>query len=185
MRKREEDREANRGIGRQRRKRTKRRRRSWTVMTRLIRPKLISPILDRLEPVLQLIFFDLSLGCMQFLSQEVQEEVRKVNKNEEGEKGNSGGGGAGSGGGGGGVVIMTGVAKKNIDLKNKGELIEQNQDGLEIGKETRKFTKSLNLRVVCVYGGTGISEQIAELKRGAEIIVCTPGRMIDMLAANS
>lgn len=36
----------------------------------------------------------------------------------------------------------------------------------------------------CVYGGTGISEQIAELKRGAEIIVCTPGRMIDMLAAN-
>lgn len=34
-------------------------------------------------------------------------------------------------------------------------------------------------------GGTGISEQIAELKRGAEIIVCTPGRMIDMLAANS
>lgn len=27
--------------------------------------------------------------------------------------------------------------------------------------------------------------QIAELKRGAEMIVCTPGRMIDMLAANS
>lgn len=56
---------------------------------------------------------------------------------------------------------------------------------MQIGKETRKFTKSLNLHVVCVYGGTGISEQIAELKRGAEIIVCTPGRMIDMLAANS
>lgn len=39
--------------------------------------------------------------------------------------------------------------------------------------------------MVTVYGGTGISEQIAELKRGAEIIVCTPGRMIDMLAANN
>lgn len=56
---------------------------------------------------------------------------------------------------------------------------------MQIGKESRKFTKSLGLRAVCVYGGTGISEQIAELKRGAEIIVCTPGRMIDMLAANS
>ncbi|XP_032805925.1 putative ATP-dependent RNA helicase DDX46 isoform X1 [Petromyzon marinus] len=56
---------------------------------------------------------------------------------------------------------------------------------LQIAKECRKFTKQLALRVVCVYGGTGISEQIAELKRGAEIIVCTPGRMIDMLAANS
>ncbi|KAM9781273.1 putative ATP-dependent RNA helicase DDX46 isoform 1-T1 [Syngnathus typhle] len=56
---------------------------------------------------------------------------------------------------------------------------------LQITKECKKFTKSLGLRVVCVYGGTGISEQIAELKRGAEIIVCTPGRMIDMLGANS
>lgn len=56
---------------------------------------------------------------------------------------------------------------------------------MQIGRETKKFTKSLNLRVVCVYGGTGISEQIAELKRGAEIIVCTPGRMIDMLTANN
>ncbi|XP_054707351.1 probable ATP-dependent RNA helicase DDX46 isoform X2 [Uloborus diversus] len=56
---------------------------------------------------------------------------------------------------------------------------------MQITKECKKFAKALGLRVVCVYGGTGISEQIAELKRGAEIIVCTPGRMIDMLAANS
>lgn len=56
---------------------------------------------------------------------------------------------------------------------------------LQITKECKKFTKSLRLQVVCVYGGTGISEQIAELKRGAEIIICTPGRMIDMLAANN
>lgn len=56
---------------------------------------------------------------------------------------------------------------------------------LQISSECRKFTKPLGLQVVCVYGGTGISEQIAELKRGCEIIVCTPGRMIDMLAANS
>lgn len=56
---------------------------------------------------------------------------------------------------------------------------------MQIGRDAKKFSKSLGLTVVCVYGGTGISEQIAELKRGAEIIVCTPGRMIDMLAANS
>ncbi|XP_030835745.1 probable ATP-dependent RNA helicase DDX46 isoform X2 [Strongylocentrotus purpuratus] len=56
---------------------------------------------------------------------------------------------------------------------------------MQIFKECKKFTKSMGLRAVCVYGGTGISEQIAELKRGAEIIVCTPGRMIDMLGANN
>lgn len=46
---------------------------------------------------------------------------------------------------------------------------------MQIGKDIGKFSKSLNLRAVCVYGGTGISQQIAELKRGAEVIVCTPG----------
>ncbi len=57
---------------------------------------------------------------------------------------------------------------------------------MQIGREVKKFQRALRgIRSVCVYGGTGISEQIAELKRGAEVIVCTPGRMIDMLAANS
>ncbi|KAL4239827.1 putative ATP-dependent RNA helicase ddx46 [Mactra antiquata] len=56
---------------------------------------------------------------------------------------------------------------------------------MQITSDARKFTRSLGLQAVCVYGGTGISEQIAELKRGCEIVVCTPGRMIDMLAANN
>ena len=56
---------------------------------------------------------------------------------------------------------------------------------IQIYNECRKFCKPLKLTAVCVYGGTGISEQIADLKRGADIVVCTPGRMIDMLAANN
>jgi len=55
----------------------------------------------------------------------------------------------------------------------------------QIHKECRPFLKALNLRAVCAYGGAPIKDQIADLKRGAEIIVCTPGRMIDLLAANS
>lgn len=55
----------------------------------------------------------------------------------------------------------------------------------QIWSECNKFAKYLGLRVVAVYGGTPISEQIGELKPGAEIVVCTPGRMIDMLAANN
>lgn len=51
--------------------------------------------------------------------------------------------------------------------------------------ECLKFTKSLGLRVVCAYGGAPIKDQIADLKRGAEIVICTPGRMIDLLLANS
>ena len=39
----------------------------------------------------------------------------------------------------------------------------------------------VGLTCVCVYGGTGVANQITELKRGTEIVVCTPGRMIDIL----
>ena len=38
---------------------------------------------------------------------------------------------------------------------------------------------------MCAYGGAAIKDQIADLKRGAEIVVCTPGRMIDLLTANN
>ncbi|KAJ6931855.1 LOW QUALITY PROTEIN: hypothetical protein NC652_015134 [Populus alba x Populus x berolinensis] len=47
--------------------------------------------------------------------------------------------------------------------------------------DVRKFTKALGIRCVPVYGGSGVAQQISELKRGTEIVVCTPGRMIDIL----
>ncbi|KAL2212437.1 P-loop containing nucleoside triphosphate hydrolase protein [Sarocladium strictum] len=54
----------------------------------------------------------------------------------------------------------------------------------QIHRDCKPFLKMMGLRAVCAYGGAPIKDQIAELKRGAEIIVCTPGRMIDLLAAN-
>lgn len=55
----------------------------------------------------------------------------------------------------------------------------------QICDDAQKFTKVLGLRVVAVYGGPNISEQIGVLKPGAEIVVCTPGRMIEILTVNS
>ncbi|KAM7189976.1 P-loop containing nucleoside triphosphate hydrolase protein [Naviculisporaceae sp. PSN 640] len=55
----------------------------------------------------------------------------------------------------------------------------------QITSDLQPFAKALKLRVVAAYGGAPIKDQIAELKRGAEIIVATPGRFIDLLAANS
>ncbi|KAK9463325.1 P-loop containing nucleoside triphosphate hydrolase protein [Lipomyces oligophaga] len=56
---------------------------------------------------------------------------------------------------------------------------------VQIHKECKPFLKALDLRAVCAYGGSPIKDQIAELKRGAEILVGTPGRIIDLLSANS
>lgn len=43
-----------------------------------------------------------------------------------------------------------------------------------------KYCKGLN--VVAIYGGASISEQARDVKRGAQIIVATPGRMKDMIS---
>ncbi|KAJ1729078.1 pre-mRNA processing RNA-helicase, partial [Coemansia biformis] len=56
---------------------------------------------------------------------------------------------------------------------------------VQIHRECRPFLRALGLHAVCAYGGSGIKDQIGELKRGCEIVVCTPGRMIDLLCANS
>lgn len=40
-------------------------------------------------------------------------------------------------------------------------------------------------RSTAVYGGAAVAEQIADLKRGAHIVVATPGRMIDILTMQS
>lgn len=56
---------------------------------------------------------------------------------------------------------------------------------MQIFSETKRFSKAISIHCVCAYGGSGLKDQIAELKRGADIIICTPGRMIDLLAMNS
>ncbi|MBW0466447.1 hypothetical protein O181_006162 [Austropuccinia psidii MF-1] len=55
----------------------------------------------------------------------------------------------------------------------------------QIFKEGRPFLKALGLRAACAYGGSPLKDNIADMKRGAEVIVCTPGRMIELLTTNS
>lgn len=47
------------------------------------------------------------------------------------------------------------------------------------------FTLQLYLRSAAVYGGASVKEQIADLKRGAHIVIATPGRLIDILTMQS
>ncbi|XP_020107971.1 DEAD-box ATP-dependent RNA helicase 24 isoform X2 [Ananas comosus] len=51
----------------------------------------------------------------------------------------------------------------------------------QIYLEAKKFAKPYNLRVAAVYGGVSKHDQFKELKAGCEIVVATPGRLIDLL----
>ncbi len=53
---------------------------------------------------------------------------------------------------------------------------------LQIVKEVELFKKHIKgINVVAVYGGTSIGLQIRDLKRGVQIVVATPGRLIDLI----
>lgn len=56
---------------------------------------------------------------------------------------------------------------------------------LQITNEIKQYSKYVKgLHTVAVYGGASITEQAREVKRGAQIIVATPGRMQDMINRN-
>ena len=53
---------------------------------------------------------------------------------------------------------------------------------VRIGNNIKEFAKYMpNINVVTVYGGANIEEQIRGLKRGAQIVVGTPGRTVDLI----
>lgn len=56
---------------------------------------------------------------------------------------------------------------------------------LQISKDLEAFSQfDRQISVVAVYGGTDIRRQITDIKRGATIIVATPGRLVDLIERN-
>jgi ATP-dependent RNA helicase DDX3X len=52
---------------------------------------------------------------------------------------------------------------------------------IQIHSETQKFTAPTELRTVCIYGGGSMGEQRSQLRYPCQILIATPGRLIDML----
>ena len=54
--------------------------------------------------------------------------------------------------------------------------------GVQIAEDMKRFAKHRpNLRIAAVYGGANIVPQIKALKAGAQIVVATPGRLVDLI----
>src|SRR6478736_5763245 len=52
---------------------------------------------------------------------------------------------------------------------------------IQVTNEIRKFYKYIGIRSLAIYGGQSINIQKEQLRRGVQIIVATPGRLIDHL----
>jgi ATP-dependent RNA helicase RhlE len=56
---------------------------------------------------------------------------------------------------------------------------------MQVHQSVVTYSKHLPLRSVCIYGGVDIRPQIAELREGREIVVATPGRLLDHVQQKS
>jgi ATP-dependent RNA helicase DeaD len=53
---------------------------------------------------------------------------------------------------------------------------------LQITNDLKNYAKNMrSVHVVAVYGGASISDQLREIRRGVQIVVATPGRMLDII----
>jgi ATP-dependent RNA helicase RhlE len=50
---------------------------------------------------------------------------------------------------------------------------------VQVEESVKTYSKHLPIRSTCIYGGVNMDAQIAELRRGVEIVVATPGRLLD------
>ncbi|HUO85161.1 MAG TPA: DEAD/DEAH box helicase [Thermoanaerobaculia bacterium] len=52
---------------------------------------------------------------------------------------------------------------------------------VQIEENVRTYARGLDLRFITIYGGVGEQPQIAALRRGVDLIVATPGRLLDLM----
>src|SRR5450830_1046150 len=55
----------------------------------------------------------------------------------------------------------------------------------QVEESVRLYGKYLPLTSACIFGGVGINPQIRQLKQGVDILVATPGRLLDHMQQNT
>ena len=71
--------------------------------------------------------------------------------------------------------------KENVKIPQGLVICPTRELCLQITKDLQSYSTHLNINIVSVYGGTDIKRQMTDVKRGATIIVATPGRLVDLV----
>ncbi len=58
-------------------------------------------------------------------------------------------------------------------------LVPTRELALQVATEIRSIAKNHNLNIYAIYGGQGMGHQMSALRRGFDIVVATPGRLLD------
>ena len=81
-----------------------------------------------------------------------------------------------------GIATIQNLAQSDIRAIPRGLILVPTRElATQVKEELDPLCKSKTLTVVAIYGGANIDEQIKGIKDGVDIVVATPGRMIDLL----
>ena len=64
-------------------------------------------------------------------------------------------------------------------------LVPTRELAVQVADSIKTYGRHLHLNVTTIYGGAGMGPQVDNLRRGADILVATPGRLIDHLERGS
>jgi ATP-dependent RNA helicase RhlE len=64
-------------------------------------------------------------------------------------------------------------------------LVPTRELAVQVADSIKAFNRHLHLNVTTIYGGAGMGPQVDNLRRGADILVATPGRLIDHMERGS
>ena len=79
------------------------------------------------------------------------------------------------------ITIMERLSKKNTpDFKFSLILVPTRELAVQIEKEARQLSRHMRCAVGSFYGGVGYNRQLESLRKGVDIVIGTPGRLIDL-----
>ena len=79
-----------------------------------------------------------------------------------------------------GIPMIEKIVDNNYESLQALVLVPTRELARQVSEELQKLAKHKNfIRVLAIYGGADMGKQLRELKRGASIVVGTPGRIMD------
>ncbi len=83
------------------------------------------------------------------------------------------------------LPILHQLLPKQVDKKSRNAralvLAPTRELAIQIGEEFRAYSKHLHLRQTVIFGGVSQKTQVNALSRGVDIIIATPGRLLDLM----
>ncbi|MFQ8706774.1 MAG: DEAD/DEAH box helicase [Thomasclavelia sp.] len=80
-----------------------------------------------------------------------------------------------------GSVLLSKISPSNDKLPQAIILSPTRELAMQIHEEMNRIGKYNGSKITCVYGGSDIEKQIRTIKKGIDIIVGTPGRVMDLM----